>query len=161
MTCVPIFIHCGESYELQLVTESHVSHSTGATLKRDMLRDPISKRLDGAVLLHLFLFQVTLLHCFFAPPTPVHTHNVFFYSSSLHSVLHPFLLHSSLFLVLLYSSKTMHFLQFPTCSLTTCCFDVFFFSYITWSMLVLLLCTLQFIIRFGSHTTTKNQALSH
>lgn len=73
-----ISIHCGKSYELQLVPESYVSCSTtGATLNRDMLRDPISKRLAGVILLHLFIFHVTLLHCFFVNPPPPHTHSVF------------------------------------------------------------------------------------
>lgn len=85
-----ISIHCGKSYELQLVPESHVSCSTtGATLNRDMLRDPISKRLAGVILLHLFIFHVTLLHCFFVNPPTTHT-QCFSNSSSLHGVLPPF-----------------------------------------------------------------------
>lgn len=37
----------------------------GATLKQHMLHSPISKRPARLVLLHLFLFQITLEHCCF------------------------------------------------------------------------------------------------
>jgi hypothetical protein len=79
------------------IAKSHDSHSAmDATLNWIMLHDPVSKRRVRVVLLHLYIegdiisqkhiFQIIFEHTYLVP-TPSNT--ALYYSSGLHSDLHP------------------------------------------------------------------------